>query len=446
VRSWELIRLAFGGVRRAPLRVALTSLGVAIAVGALVSMVGFALGVQDQVEEPFRKSELFNRIDVSPERASPRPGPRNPPEASPTDGPPTTAPVLDDVALARIAALPGVAVVYPEYFLPSVEVLHGERPSTAPASGLPREAGRLRFVTDALVAGRFFDSASADEAILGKKLAKALGYEVSGDALGKRLTLKAKGLSPGPGKTFQFEEREVEVWVVGVWDPPGGRSGFRGDGLLLPLDLLRELPGVQLESVMDRLRRGLGEAPPGYNRVVVRVRRPGDLFEVEEQVRQLGFQTRTLVGQLKELRKAFVLMDLVLGAVGTVALVVAGLGIINTLLMAVLERYREIGTFKALGASDGDIRILFLAEAGLVGLFGGVGGLILGRVVSGLIDVVANTLARQQGIDEPVVFFTFPPLLLLGALAFALAVSVISGVYPASRAARVDPIRALRGE
>jgi putative ABC transport system permease protein len=129
-----------------------------------------------------------------------------------------------------------------------------------------------------------------------------------------------------------------------------------------------------------------------------------------------------------------------------VALVVAALGIINTLLMAVLERYREIGTYKALGASNGDIRLLFLTEAGLVGLLGGLGGLLLGWVVSMVLGLVVNEYARQQGVHQAVVAFAFPWYLLGGAVLFAVVISVLAGVYPASRAARVDPIRALRGE
>src|SRR5216683_2186229 len=160
----------------------------------------------------------------------------------------------------------------------------------------------------------------------------------------------------------------------------------------------------------------------------------------------MGFQTETLLARVKQIREAFLIMDLVLTAVGTVALIVAGLGIINTLLMAVLERYREIGTYKALGASDGDIRVIFLAEAGLVGLLGGLGGLALARLVSWLIEIAVNAYAKNQGFDEPIMAFAFPFYLLAGAVLFALAVSLISGVYPASRAARVDPIQALRGE
>jgi putative ABC transport system permease protein len=447
MRLWQLILLALDGVRRTPLRVTLTSAGVAIATGALVSMVGFAFGIQDQVEEPFLKSELFNRIDVTPRLPPERPVSNDAAGESTAGGDdPSAGPVLDEPALARITALPGVALVYPELFLSPVEVVRDGHPIRTSASGLPRKAGRLRFVQEALLAGRFFQSGDAREVVLGKNLAKALGYAEAGDAVGEPLTLKVKGLSPNQAATFKYEERQLDVQVAGVWDPPGGRSGFRSDALLLPLDLIREMPGVQLDSVLDRLRRGLADAPPGYSRVVVRVNRPGDLFEVEKHLQDMGFRTNNLLTQIKDMRQAFLLMDLVLGAVGTVALVVAGLGIINTLLMAVLERYREIATFKALGASDGDIRLLFLAEAGLVGMLGGVGGLLLGRVVSWGIELVVNEIARRRGIDQPLVFFSFPWYLLLGAVGFAVAVSLISGVYPASRAARVDPIRALRGE
>jgi putative ABC transport system permease protein len=439
VRYWELVRLALGGLRRTPLRVALTASGVAIATGALVSMVGFALGVQARVEEPFQRMELLNRIDVSapPEAA-------RPPEGGGQTPPDPPAPALDKEALARLAALPGVTLAYPELRLGRARVLRGDRSETAPVAGLPREASRLGFVRQALVAGRFFDPGGAPQAVLGTRLARALGFDNPAGALGASLTLEVKGLSPGGGRAFTFEERRVTVEVVGVWDPPAGRQGYTAEGLLLPTDLIEGLPGVEAESALERLVRGGGG--PGYGRVVVRVGRPGDLFAVEGRIREMGFRTHTFLGDLREMRTAFVLMDSVLTAVGGVALVVAGLGIVNTLLMAVLERTREIGTYKALGASDGDVRVLFLAEAALVGLLGGVGGLALGRVVSWVLEAVVNAIAHSKGVDGPVMAFAFPWQLLGGAVLFALAVSVLGGVYPASRAARVDPIRALRSE
>jgi putative ABC transport system permease protein len=406
--------------------VALTAFGVTIATGALVSMVGFALGLQERAEEPFQKLELVNRIDVSAGSGQ--------------------AAALDEAALTRIAALPGVVLAYPELRLDEVQVHRDSEMRQVAATGLPREAGRLRFVADAVVAGRFFQGGSAPEVILGDRLARQLGFAAPGEALGTTLALEVKGLTPGPEKTFKVEQRRLDVTVVGVWAPPAGRFGYAPEGLVLPLDVIRDLPGVRTGSVLERLLHGRGAGGTGYGRVVVRVGRPADLFGVEDRLRAMGMHTQTLLGQLKDMRTAFVLIDCTLAAVGGVALVVAALGIINTLLMAVLERYREIGAYKALGASDGDVRLLFLAEAGLVGLLGGLGGLVLGRVVSLLLEVVVNAIARNQGIDEQVMVFAFPWPLLAGAVLFAVLVSVLAGVYPASRAARIDPIRALRGE
>ncbi len=127
-------------------------------------------------------------------------------------------------------------------------------------------------------------------------------------------------------------------------------------------------------------------------------------------------------------------------------LVVAGLGILNTLLMTVLERYSEIGLYKSMGATTGDIRTIFLAEAATLGLVGGLAGLVLARATCALLEIGIRyyTASREvELLDHP---FAFPPTLLVGAVVFAMLISVLSGVYPASRAARVDPIRALRGE
>ena len=445
MRYWELLRLALGGVRRTPLRVVLTALGVTIATGSLVCMVAFALGIQARVEEPFQKSELLNRIDVSPKGSFLGFGPR-PKDTDSSKSNSTPAAVLDDDALGRIQKLPGVALAHPELRVAGVEVRIRDKSQNVSATGLPVEAGRLPFVQDALVAGRFFDAPAAGEVIIGTRLAKNLGFDSPADAVGTTLAIQVKGLAPGEGKTFKFDERQMELRVAGVWNPPGGRPGFAPDGILLPQDVIKDLPGVRFDSALQWLRIGKPGLPPTYERLVVRVKGPSELFEVEKQIQDMGFRTETLLSRIKQIREAFLIMDLVLTAVGTVALIVAGLGIINTLLMAVLERYREIGSYKALGASDGDVRIIFLAEAGLVGLAGGLGGLGLGRVVAWIIEVVVNSIAHSRGIDEPIMAFAFPFYLLAGAVLFAIAVSLVSGVYPAMRAARVDPIRALRGE
>src|SRR6266704_333619 len=121
----------------------------------------------------------------------------------------------------------------------------------------------------------------------------------------------------------------------------------------------------------------------------------------------------------------------------------SSLGIINTLVMAILERRREIGVLKALGASDEDVRQLFFAEAGVMGLLGGAGGVALGWAIGRLIQLGTNYYLRQQQIP-PENIWTVPVWLVASAIVFSLAVSLAAGLYPASRAARLDPVEALR--
>lgn len=449
MRTWELLRLALGGIRRTPLRVALTVTGVAIATGLWVSLVGFCVGVQRRVEEPLLRLEWFNRLSVTPKKPDPPDKPRDP-ERTET---PEPRPVLDDAAVERISRLPGVGVAYPDLRLSDVEIVLPGLPPPPPdkpretwAIGLPRESARLRYVHESVSAGRFFSpTRGTNEVILGWDLAKKLEFEKPGDAVGKKLTLVVRGLMPAGERKFEFAQRRIEVEVVGVWDPVRGAQLFSTDRLLLPVDVIRDLPGGLTPSTLDLRQDDGADRAPGYRHVVVRVERPGDLFEVEERIKAMGFEVHNNLKQISQMREFFILMDLVWGAVGAVALLVAGLGIINTMLMAVLERYREIGAYKALGASDGDVRLIFLAEAGLVGVLGGVFGLVLGRIVSWLCEIGFNAFARSKGIEEPMAS-AFPPWLLLTALGFAVGVSLVSGVYPASRAARVDPIRALRSE
>lgn len=464
MRAWWIMLLALAGLARRPLRVALTVLGVTIAAGALFSMVGFALGVQRQAEAPFEKLDLLKNIEIWPRRAGAEEADPDDPDdggmAAERDGEEITQAtageqaredaverepvVIDDALLAEIQELPGVALAYPEFRMGDVEIRFRESRQRCTAVGTPRELGLLGAGGELIVAGSFFSLASRPEVMITEKLVEALGLGSPRDAIGKTLTLRASGLARRDDATFEYRTEELEVTLVGVYTPPQPAGAFLGRSILLPVDVMKDVPGV---AVSPR-HHGSGAAAVarGYARAIVRVERPTDLVKVEKRLKEMGLGARTSIERLEEMRKFFVFLDVLLAAVGTVALVVAALGIINTLLMAVLERYQEIGTYKAIGAADGDIVVLFLTEAILLGLAGGLGGLALGSGVSWALEVAVNIYARGQGVEEAISMFSFPGWLSATTVGFTTAVAAVAGAYPALRAARIDPIRALRGE
>ena len=134
-----------------------------------------------------------------------------------------------------------------------------------------------------------------------------------------------------------------------------------------------------------------------------------------------------------------------LGIFGSLALAVASIGIVNTLVMAILERRREIGVMKAIGASDSDVKRLFFAEAGAMGILGGMVGVGLGWAIGRVINIGTNIYLKRQSLP-PDNFWAVPWWLVAAAIMFSFLVSLISGLYPAGRAARLDPVQALRYE
>ncbi len=441
MRTWELMRQALASVLRSRTRSALTILGVAIACGALVSMVAFAVGLQEKIEAPFQELGLLNNIEVFP-----RP-PRNDrdhrhdhDETSPSE-----RLVLDDDTLTRFEKIPGVDYAYPDLRLSSVEVRHGEQKQSAYAMGVAREITSSVVYEDLLVAGAFFGMESRPEILLGESVASDLGFDSPEAAVGSEVELRAEGLVAESDRTFNLTEEELRLKVVGVFRPPGATANFRRNSVLVPIELMRNLPGSLMEGAL-RGRAGGPVTTQGFGRIIVRAKSPLLVREVDTQIRELGYDTRSLISRLENVRRAFVFVEVLLAAVGTVALLVAGLGILNTLLMSVLERYQEIGLYKAIGASSGDVRTLFLTEAAVLGLLGGLGGLLLARVVVALLQFAIDIYARRQDVDGVADVFAFPWWLLGGAVLFSAVISILSGLYPAHRAASVDPIQALRRE
>ena len=177
---------------------------------------------------------------------------------------------------------------------------------------------------------------------------------------------------------------------------------------------------------------------------MVRVNDPVALTDVRNRLTELGFGSFSIVDEMEQIRTVFLIIDSVLGLLGGISLLVASFGIANTMVMSILERTREIGIMKAIGAEDREIKLIFFLEAAVIGFFGGV----IGVIVAWVLEAVANRLAyrfflKPQGASF-VDFFSLPFWLAGSAISFALVVSILAALYPASRAARIDPVRALR--
>ena len=196
---------------------------------------------------------------------------------------------------------------------------------------------------------------------------------------------------------------------------------------------------------MQDFVRGGGSGKPTYAALTIRVQNPKNVLQIEDAIKKLGFNAFSLLDASKTLRQVFIVFDMFLGLFASLALTVASLGIVNTLLMAILERRREIGVLKSLGATDGDVRRLFFAEAGAMGLFGGIFGVALGWLIGQALTWGTTIYLRRQ--DLPGVKISYVPWwLAASAIAFAVAVSLVAGLYPAGRAARLNPVEALRYE
>jgi ABC-type antimicrobial peptide transport system permease subunit len=242
---------------------------------------------------------------------------------------------------------------------------------------------------------------------------------------------------------FSVVRKAQPLTVVGIIDeePYGGMRTVSRGRIFLPVDLTEKLNMSDFTDMRSSLRGG-GKT---YMTLTVRVKDPGKVAPVQDAITKMGFRTFSVLDATKSLRRFFTVLDLFLGIFGSLALAVATLAIINTLVMAVLERRREIGVMKAIGASDSDVKRLFFAEAGAMGFFGGVLGIALGFAIGKAINLgTAVYMHRHQLPSEAV--WILPPWLIGAAIAFSIVVSLLAGLYPASRAARLDPVQTLKYE
>jgi len=453
MKAGDLAELALRNLREAVLRNSLTTLGVAVGVASLVAMLSLGVGLQELATRRLSNSGLFDTVIVMPRRnlqemrrISTTPAPTKEPRA------------LDDEARKELERLPNVVEVYPQIRFPT-EVRYNGVPYSTIVAGVP-ESARGNGAYDG-IQGNFFSGPNADEAILQIELAKDLAAQPS-TLIGKDLVVRyaeRQALAPqspsgdaGEGDAngsgaggFSIVPREKKLRIVGIieTEPAAGFGGFGSGRLLIPLEVASALRVAQVNDLRDAVRATDGK--PRYASLTVRAKSPSRVEAIETAIKGMGFGTFSLLDATRNLRLFFTIFDLLLAIFGSLALAVATLGIINTLVMAILERRREIGILKALGAADRDVKQLFFVEAGVMGLLGGTLGAGLGWMIGRAITIGTNLYLKRQGLPGAHVF-SVPWWLVLGAIAFAVIVSLAAGLYPATRAARLNPVEALRYE
>lgn len=449
MKAGDLGELALRNLREAVLRNSLTTLGVAVGVASLVAMLSLGVGLQQLASRRLSNSGLFDTVVVMQRRNF---GVRR---ASATPVPSQPSPPLDDDARQKFEKLPNVIEVYPQVRFPT-EIRYDGKPYPTIAAGVP-DSSRGNGAYDG-IEGRFFSGPHADEAILQIELAKDLTEQPS-SLIGKYLVVRyaerealppqadagdssgadARDASSGG---FSIVPREKKLLIVGIieTDPAGG---FGAGRLLIPLELASSLSAAQVNDLRDAVRATNGK--PVYGSLTVRAKSPSQVQAIEAAIKDMGFGTFSLLDATRNLRLFFTIFDMLLAIFGSLALAVATLGIINTLVMAILERRREIGIFKALGAADRDVKQLFFVEAGVMGLLGGIFGVAFGWFIGKAVTFGTNVYLQRQNLPSAHVF-SVPWWLVLGAVLFAVAVSLAAGLYPASRAARLNPVEALRYE
>ncbi|MCF8366780.1 MAG: ABC transporter permease [Bacteroidales bacterium] len=468
----DMILLALSNLRRTKLRTFLTTLGVIIGIGALTSMVSFGTGMQKNITDAFEANDLFTSITVSPKQIDldeiTSGNVAEMANALNQESKPLTDSLLED-----IRNIPGVRVAYPNMEFPARINLGDDSVSTK-VQAMPASMGSYKPFND-LLAGNFYTSDSAKVVILRKEFLQKLKVKLIED--GKNVTLskedsargfvlmhpdslirqniKIVSLSMNPSKIpaaivgmmrnkpeMPFDETVTELKIAGITKAAGqfGNNVF-GGGVIIPVLTAKSIPSLNFSSVWDLLDSKKKEGT--YSSIQVRVTDMKMIDPVSEQLRAMDVGVFSIVDQLDEIKRVFLIMNSLLGAVGAIALIVAGLGIINTMVMSILERQREIGIMKAIGGSEKEIRMIFFVEVGMIGLVGALFGLVLGWLVTRVANVVMNTQILPKDM-EPVNLFYFPVWLVFGAIAFSILISLAAGLYPAARAARIDPVRALR--
>jgi putative ABC transport system permease protein len=464
----DLIRLAFRNFTRRKVRSVLTILGVLIGTASIVVMLSLGLGMTESFKRQLERMGSLNVIEVN----------RYYFQEDGMGGGVSRESVLDDKAVAKIAAIEGVEAVSP-YLQTGLKLVSGKftmyaniigvDPKTMEAFDFKAAEGRLLTEEDttALLFGsqtpyNFYNPrASSSGGRYGRVIyyGGMMGGSIEGgerpepdvDVLNDKLVMtfdmsygerRPAGMG---GQTSNRQPKLYKVKGVGILEESQDEKSY---SIFMNIEYLKKIikENERNQGASGGVKIVTGRQQEGYDQVKVKVKDMKDVQKVQEQIKEMGYGTYSLLDILENMQETSATLQAVLGGIGAISLLVAALGITNTMIMSIYERTREIGVMKVLGCMLGDIRNMFLFEAGLIGFIGGLIGLGFSYGASAALNRFAGGGILGGGYGGDSVISVIPAWLALLSICFATLVGLISGFMPARRAMKLSALEAIRTE
>ncbi|MBO8163425.1 MAG: ABC transporter permease [Brevibacillus sp.] len=484
----DSLRLVWRNLWRMKLRTILTSIGVMIGTAAIVAMISLSIGLRDNAVKSLENFGNLTEMEVQPAFLMPD-------ERTPI--PPDQMKQLNWDAVYELKQIPGIVAVMPMKQLYSeVKLKVGRREGNVELMGVDvREA--IAFKGRDVEKGEFLSGPKNEIVISYEVLRRMRDVEKEKREARRRNQNEAGPRQPmffdeGPGGNEaqlpslaglsgtlvltrqimdendepKFEKKEVRVRIVGQLQKEENRR-WGGAVAYVPMELIEELN--KWANPEGGSRRGMygfygpaesqsrSRAPSReekeqiqFDSITVKVESREKVEAVVEQLRQRGFETWSPASALKEINQFFFVVQMILGGIAAISLLVASIGIINTMIMSILERTKEIGIMKVIGATVYNIRWLFLIESGTIGLIGGVAGLGIAYAAVEALNYLARSnpdfpMFGGPGREDMVTQLAVIPMWLVWfAIVFSFIIGVLAGIFPAFRASRLSALEAIR--
>ena len=410
-----ILFLSSSNLTKRKLRSVLTIGGMAVGISLIVFLISIGFGLQRLIKSQITDVEALTILDVSKGES--------------------TLLELNENVVDQFNNMDSVDGVSPSLSLSGQLGIAGSVTDSAIDGIDPAYAGMEGIKVNY---GEMLGEETAKEIIATSTVLNLIGLGDPESAVGQELNLKL--LVPERIEGTDEEElvsKEVDVIIKGVI--------IDEDELAIAYVPIKFLEGLGYSADYSEAKVRVDDSEKDYTLARVKVTDESQLQAVREQIEGMGYQVDSIADTVGQIDKIFLVFELIMALFGAIAMFVAAMGSLNTLTVSLLERTREIGVMKALGATSRDIYRLFLVEAILIGMTGGIIGVIVGYLMGKGLNYGINYLAARAGGDQVEIFYT--PLWFIGAVVLiAFLVSVFTGLYPARRAGKINPLDALRYE